>query len=90
MRTGVIEANLLRLNEPVKLPYIQDLVARKTEGPEKGTLDSADLTFHQKEYERLRQVLQDSFEQSHLPEIPNGAAALNDLLVRLRLRSVPV
>lgn len=87
MRTGEVEANLLRLNETVKLPYIQDLVARKTEGPEKGTLDSAGLTFHQKEFERLRQVLQDSFEQSHLPEIPSGAAALNDLLVRLRLRS---
>ena len=88
MRTGEVEANLLRLNETTKLPYIQDLAARKTEGPEKGTLDSADLTFHRQEYERLRQVLQDSFEQSHLPEVSTGAAALNDLLIRLRLRSV--
>src|SRR6202451_1284075 len=38
MRTGVIEANLLRLNETAKLPYIDDLVERKLSGPEKGRL----------------------------------------------------
>lgn len=86
IRTGEVEANLLRLNETAKLPFIADLVARKTGGPEKGTLNEADLAFHEKEYERLRGVLQQAFEDSRLPEVPSGAAALNDLLVRLRLK----
>lgn len=46
MRAGVLEANLLKMNEDFRLPYIADLVARKTTGAEKGTLDAADLDFH--------------------------------------------
>jgi uncharacterized protein len=58
----------------------------KVSGTEKGTLDQADLSFHEQEYERLRAELEEALEQSALPEQPSGAAALNDLLVRLRLR----
>lgn len=86
MRTGRIEANLVQLNEDARLPYIPDLIARKTGGPEKGRLEAADLTFHQSEYERLRTVLQSAYEGSQLPEAPTAAAALNDLLVRLRMK----
>jgi uncharacterized protein len=86
MRTGEFEANLLRLNETAKLPYIRDLIDRKTSGPEKGLLEQADLEFHHREYERLRTELQQAYEQSVLPEVPSGAPALNDLLVRTRLR----
>ena len=88
MRTGRIEANLVRLNEDAKLPYIPDLIARKTGGSELGRLEAADLRFHEGEYERLRSELQSAFEASHLPEAPSAAAALNDLLVRLRLCSL--
>lgn len=87
MRTGEIEANLVQLNDVAKLPYIPDLIARKTGGPELGTLEAADLEFHAAEYERLRAELQTAFEKSLLPEVPTAAAALNDLLVRLRLRT---
>ena len=86
MRTGQVEANLVRLNEDARLPYIPDLIARKTGGPEKGRLEAADLAFHQSEYERLRTVLQTAYEGSPLPEAPSAAAALNELLVRLRLK----
>ncbi|HEY4261768.1 MAG TPA: nucleotidyltransferase domain-containing protein [Schlesneria sp.] len=85
MRTGEIEANLNHLNETARLAYIPDLIARKKGGPEKGYLEQADLTFHHGEYERLRTVLQQAHEESHLPEVPSSAAALNDLLVRIRL-----
>lgn len=85
MRTGEVEANLVRLNETARLPYIPDLIARKTSGPEKGCLEQADLQFHHQEYERLRGVLQQAHEESQLPEVPAGVAALNDLLVRIRL-----
>jgi predicted nucleotidyltransferase len=86
MQTGKVEANLLRLNETARLPYIPELVERKTAGPEKGRLDRADLAFHQAEYERLRAALELASRASRLPESPNGAAALNALLIKLRLR----
>ena len=85
MRTGVIEANLVRLNEKEKLPYLDDLIRRKVNGEEKERLTEADFAFHQSEYERLRAKLQTAHETSALPETPGGSAALHDLLVRLRL-----
>jgi uncharacterized protein len=90
MRTGEVEANLLRLNETARLPYIPELVERKVGGPEKGRLDQLDLAFHEREYQRLRGDLEQEFLQSPLPEIAKGAKALNDLLVRLRLQARPV
>src|SRR6056297_966232 len=45
MRTGKVEANILRLNETAGLSYIDELVDRKSNGPEKGKLDAADLAF---------------------------------------------
>ena len=87
MRTGEIEANLNHLNENAKLPYIPELIARKTGGPELGTLEAADLRFHAAEYERLRAELQTAYEESRLPETPTASRALNDLLVRVRLKS---
>jgi predicted nucleotidyltransferase len=87
MRTGEIEANLLRLNETAKLPYIGELVERKLSGPEKGRLAQADLALHRAEYERLRTELERAYQGSHLPESPSAANALNDLLVRIRLKA---
>jgi predicted nucleotidyltransferase len=85
MRTGEVNANLLELNEEARLPYISDLVDRKQSG-ENTSLDDADVTFHQREYKRLRGELQAAHEASPLPELPSEQArvALNDLLVRLR------
>jgi len=88
MRTGEVEANLVRLNEAARLPYIPELIARKTGGPEKGRLEAADLRFYEAEYARLGSVLQTAHETSHLPEGPTAAAALNDLLVRIRLKNI--
>lgn len=90
MRTGVVEANLVTLNEDFRLPYLQELVARKLAGPEKAKLPEADLAFHQAEYERLRAELQAAHECSGLPEMPGDQtrAALNDLLVRVRTRGM--
>ena len=85
MRTGRIEANLNILNDEAKLPYVPDLVARKTGGPEKGTLTAADLEFHRREYEKLRAELEQASADSRLPESPTAQDALHDLLVRIRL-----
>lgn len=86
MRTGEVEANLVRLNERAKLPYVYDLIARKTGGPELGRLEQPDLEFHQQEYDRLRSELQRAFDESQLPEVATAAPALNDLLIRIRLK----
>jgi predicted nucleotidyltransferase len=89
MRSGVINANLVELNEEARLPYIADLVARKQSG-ENTTLEDADVAFHQREYERLRIELQAAHDASQLPEVPNEEtrAALNDLLVRIRVNGL--
>ncbi|MCA9150098.1 MAG: nucleotidyltransferase domain-containing protein [Planctomycetales bacterium] len=86
LRTGEVEANLLTLNESAKLPYIDELVERKLAGPEKGRLEAADVDFHQREYERLVARLEAAMPASKLPNEANGRAALDDLLVRLRIR----
>ena len=86
MQTGVVEANLVRLNETAKLSYLGDLIQRKVAGAEKERLTERDLDFHRGEYVRLREKLQQAHEASVLPETPRGSAALHDLLVRLRLR----
>jgi predicted nucleotidyltransferase len=92
MCTGEIEANLVTLNKEFRLLYIDDLVARKLAGPENrsvGQLLDTELAFHEAEYQRLRAELQSAHEKSSLPELPSDEtrAALNDLLVRIRLKS---
>jgi predicted nucleotidyltransferase len=88
MRTGEIQANLVTLNEEFRLPYIAELVARKLAGPEKSKLEDADIAFHESEYQRLRSELQAAHDASQLPELPRDEtrSALNDLLIRVRLR----
>jgi uncharacterized protein len=85
MRTGEVEANLARLNESFRLAHIPELIERKVAGPENGRLEWADVEFHQREYDRQRHELEEAFNASSLPEAPRGAAALNRLLIRIRL-----
>src|SRR5262245_37290903 len=85
MRTGEVQANLSLLNEEFKLPHVQELIERKVAGAEKGRLEQADLGSHQREYERLRAELERAYQESELPEAPLGTAALDQLLVRIRL-----
>ena len=86
MRTGRIEANLITLNEDFRLPYIGELVSRKIHGAEKSKLETPEVQFHQAEYERLVAQLETEAAESTLPEEAACREALNDLLVRVRLR----
>ncbi len=88
LRTGEVEANLARLNELFRLPYVDDLISRKVEGTEKQVLPNADVPFFESEYERLLALLEEARTESRLPEAPTAQSALSALLVRLRLEGV--
>jgi uncharacterized protein len=85
MQTGIVEANLIRLNQEFNLVYIPELIAQKLAGAEKSLLTDVDVAFHQGEYNRLQTQLEEAYQASNLPEAPSAKEALNDLLVRLRL-----
>ncbi|ACB74343.1 nucleotidyltransferase domain-containing protein [Opitutus terrae] len=87
MRTGEIEANLVKLNESFRLPHVPDLVARKSSGPEESILNEADIAYHESEYLRLRRELQAAHDASSLLKTPSAEtrSAMNELLLRLRL-----
>jgi uncharacterized protein len=88
MRRGEVEANLPRLNEKFGLPQIDELIARKTSTRENQTLAAAEIEFHQREKERLEAILHAAAEASRLPEAPTTTREINDLLVRLRLKTL--
>lgn len=88
MRTGIIEANLVTLNQQFNLAYLDDLIRCKVEGNEQATLTVTDFEFYQQEYERLLRKLEQAFEQSNLPDTASSKPALHDFLVRLRLQGV--
>jgi predicted nucleotidyltransferase len=85
MRTGEVVADLGRLNAEAGLPHVNDLIARKLAGPEQSALGDGDVDFHRREYERLVEALEEAHRACKLPDVPSSRAALNDLLVRLRL-----
>lgn len=87
MQVGIVEANLVRLNDEARLAHIDDLIARKLAGPESSALDDPEVDFHRREYDRLRAELELAHQASALPELPTSRGALNDLLIRLRFKS---
>jgi uncharacterized protein len=85
MRTGRVVSSLPECAAEMRLPYLDELIARKTSGAEHGVLEDADVAFHRAEYLRLNALLVDAAERSHLPDASTARAALHDLLLRLRL-----
>lgn len=82
MQTGRIEANIVRLNETFQLTFIDELIAAKTS--EKVEPEGLDWGFHAGQLDALEAYLDRSFAESDLGE-SRDVAAVNDLLVRLRL-----
>jgi predicted nucleotidyltransferase len=85
MRTGEIEANLIRLNDEFKLAYVPELIAQKVEGSEKTPLAPGDVSIHEREYKRIVAELEQARDTTFLAEVPAARSALHDLLVRIRL-----
>ncbi|HYG75945.1 MAG TPA: nucleotidyltransferase domain-containing protein [Planctomycetota bacterium] len=84
LRTGEVEANILKLNENFKLPFIADLVARKMSGKEKGRLQPEEFSGFLDHARVLEAQLDPAAESSTLPESVQNFSALNEFLLRLR------
>jgi hypothetical protein len=76
------------LNDEFRLPYLPELIESKLSGPEKQAIEEERLAFHERERERLTNLLEETYAESSLPERPSAFEALDDLLKRLRLRRV--
>ena len=83
LRTGEVEANLLRLNEHFGLSFLDELIARKV-GGENTSVGDLDWSFHEAQLASLEAKLDQAFAESPLPEQPERQA-VNELLVGLRL-----
>jgi uncharacterized protein len=49
-----------------------------------------ELSFHQREYERLRDTLIEASDYSALPDVPSTRPSLDDLLIRVRLNQIGI
>ena len=85
MRTGRVESNLRLLNAEFQLSHIDDLISLKVQGGETDPV-LANLEWHEREFNRMCAELDAARETSSLPDEPTCRAALDDLLVRLRLK----
>jgi uncharacterized protein len=83
LRTGEVEANLLRLNEQFGFTFLDELIARKVGGENIGIGD-LDWPFHEARLAELEAALDQTFAESILPE-DRDRKPVNELLVRLRL-----
>ena len=83
LRTGEVEANLLRLNEHFGFGFLGELIARKV-GGENTSVSDLDWPFHEARLAELEARLDREFQESKLPE-DRDRKAVSDLLVGLRL-----
>jgi predicted nucleotidyltransferase len=84
LRSGEVEANLPRLAEEYRRPFLLDLIAQKRE--EKGPALDLDWPFHDNELNVLESALDQAFEESKLPA-DRDRTAIDRFLVDRRLRS---
>lgn len=89
MQSGEIEANLVnlhaRFDQSLKLPYIPELIHRKTTAREKSPLPESEFAFHQREFTRLHSTLEQATQSTSLPDRPTTRPQLHNLLLLLRL-----
>jgi uncharacterized protein len=90
MRAGRVESNLRVLNQEFRLPYVDDLIAVKVGGAEKGALAAGAVERHEREFARLCAVLDEAREKSSLRDEVGVETrrGLEELLVRVRMGTV--
>jgi len=89
MRTGEIVADLPSLAEAVPVDGLSELADRKRAGAEAMALGPGEAKEHGRRLDGLEEALHEAHAKSTLPEEPTTAAALEDLVVRLRLATDP-
>lgn len=87
MKTGVVEADLRRLNDEYGVPGIDDLIELKVTGAERDTLPSGCVAEHDQRIDALLARLEREGANTDLPDVPAARDGLSDFLVRLRLLS---
>lgn len=83
LRSGEVQANILELNHEFKLPFIDELIAKK-QAREHGGLSGLDDEWHRAELARWEERLREAYERSKLPEEP-PRDEVHEFLVKLRL-----
>jgi predicted nucleotidyltransferase len=83
LRTGEVEANLPRLAEEYKMPFLKDLIAQKR--AEKGAAEGLDWGEHDGRLVELERLMEEAFGASVLSE-ERDRRAVHDFLVEHRLR----
>jgi predicted nucleotidyltransferase len=85
LQTGIVEANLQKLNERFSIDALPDLISRKKSSTEKSPLGADELSSHMKALEKLEKRLEIAFDESKLPDQVTTFAALDDFVIRARL-----
>jgi uncharacterized protein len=85
MRAGEVVSHIEALNARFGVSAIDELVARKREGAERGELAPGEAEAHASELDALELALSEAHAASGLPEEPTTTAALDAFVVRLRL-----
>jgi hypothetical protein len=83
LRTGEVEANLLRLNEHFGFEFLDELIAHKVSG-ENIPIDEADWPRHEARLAELESQLDQTFQESTLRE-DRDRKPIHEFLVALRL-----
>jgi predicted nucleotidyltransferase len=84
LRTGEVEANLLKLSELFQFSFLDPLMKQKIRG-ENISAGDLDWPFHESKLAALETALDRAFEESRLP-IDADRTAINAYLVRMRLQ----
>lgn len=83
LRSGEIEANLVRLNEHFHFAFLDELISRKV-GGENTAVGDLDWSFHEARLGELEARLDQAFNDSPLPD-ERDKKPVSDFLVALRL-----
>ncbi len=85
MRSGEVEANLVRLNETFRCDWLDALIQQKQNTAEKAQItDDSAMACYQEAFHHWSEVLKRAGEDTALPDRPSARAVLNDWLVRVR------
>lgn len=88
MRTGEVQADLRILNQISGSAFLDDLIRAKQEGGEAALMPVTDHEFHEREIARRTEELRQAMAATHLPAEATARKPLEDLLLRLRKKTL--